>query len=114
IAKYRHELSGSVIFVFQPAEEGLGGALQMLEAGFLENQTPNFMLGIHLINDFQVGDLVIHDGAMATSHDKLVCTITGKGGHGAIPNLARDPLVAAAQIITALQTIVSRNLSPLD
>ncbi len=114
LSQYRELLCGSVMFVFQPAEEGLGGAKLMIEEGVLQDHTPDVVLGLHLINDFPVGELVVHDGALATSHDKLHCTIRGKGGHGAIPNLARDPLVAAAQVITALQTIVSRNLSPLD
>lgn len=114
LSRYREKMSGTVKFVFQPAEEGLGGAQAMIEGGVLIDPKPDIVLGLHLINDFTVGELVIRPGPIATSNDNLFCTIHGKGGHGAIPNLARDPLVATAHVISALQTIVSRNISPLE
>lgn len=109
---HRDQLSGTVKLVFQPAEEGLGGAEGMIENGVLEHPKPDIALGLHLWNDKPVGWLGITAGAAMASSDIFQVKITGKGGHGAIPNLAVDPVLAAAQIITALQSIVSRNVSP--
>jgi amidohydrolase len=109
---HRGQLSGTVKLVFQPAEEGLGGAEGMIENGVLEHPKPDVALGLHLWNDKPVGWLGITAGAAMASSDIFQVKITGKGGHGAIPNLAVDPVLAAAQIITALQSIVSRNISP--
>jgi amidohydrolase len=114
LSRLRSSISGRVMFVFQPAEEGLGGAKQMIDEGILKNPKPDSVLGFHLINELPFGILVVHSGPLATSHDKFSCIISGKGGHGAIPHLTRDPIVALGYIITAIQTIVSRNISPLE
>lgn len=113
-AKLRGSISGSVKFVFQPAEEGLGGAITMIKEGVLHNPKPDIVLGLHLINDLPLGTLVVRRGPLATSHDRFICSIFGKGAHGAKPELAQDPVVAAGYLITTLQTVVSRNISPLD
>jgi amidohydrolase len=110
LARHRAELPGQVKFVFQPAEEGLGGAEKMLEEGVLENPKPDFALGVHLWNTEPVGWLGIAPGARMAAADILEMEVVGKGGHGAAPHLAHDPIVATAHIITALQTIVSRNV----
>lgn len=114
LSEQKHHLCGSVKFVFQPAEEGLGGAKRMLQEGVLSNPEPDLILGLHIINDLPIGTIAVTDGPIATSHDSLTCTIQGKGGHGAVPHLAVDPVVATAQIIMGLQTISSRNISPLS
>jgi amidohydrolase len=114
LAGMREEIPGTVKFVFQPAEEGDGGAELMVKEGVLTNPKPDYALGMHVWNDQPVGWYCLTRGpSMAGAHTFEV-KITGKGGHGAVPQSSIDPVVAAAQIITALQTIVSRNVSPLD
>jgi amidohydrolase len=110
----REEISGAIKFMFQPAEEGLGGAERMLEAGILENPRVDATLSMHLWNERPVGWVGVTSGPLMAGADIFDVRLEGKGGHGAIPNMAVDPVVAAAHIITALQTIVSRNVSPLD
>jgi len=109
----RHKLAGSVKLVFQPAEEGLGGALKMVEAGVLENPRPDISLGLHLWNELPLNRYGISPGPVMAAAEIFQLRVIGRGGHGAIPNLAIDPLVAAAQIISATQTIISREVSPL-
>ena len=111
---HRGEFSGTVKFVFQPAEEGMGGAEAMIQDGVLDNPRPEFALGLHLWNDQPLGWLGIADGPVMAAADVFHLRITGKGGHGALPHLAVDPVLASAQIVTALQGIVSRNVAPLD
>jgi amidohydrolase len=111
---HRAELPGSIKFVFQPAEEGLGGAEGMVKAGVLDNPRPDFTLALHMWNERPLGWLGIADGPCMASSDIFTVRIIGRGGHAAIPNLAIDPVVAAAQVITALQSINSRNISPLE
>jgi len=108
----RNDLRGRVKLVFQPAEEGLGGAERMIAAGVLEDPSPDVALGIHLWNSRPVGWVGIGDGPVMAGAEILEIEILGKGGHGASPHQARDPVAAAAQVISALQTIVSRNLDP--
>ncbi len=109
----RHEMHGSVKLVFQPAEEGLGGAEAMLKDGVLENPRPDFCLGLHLWNERPFGWLSITPGPVMAASEFFSIQITGKGGHGASPQFTIDPVVAAGQIITAVQSIVSRNVAPL-
>lgn len=114
LAGMRDEIPGMVKFVFQPAEEGDGGAELMVKEGVLTHPKPDYALGMHVWNEQPVGWYCLTRGpSMAGAHTFEV-KITGKGGHGAVPQSSVDPVVAAAQIITALQTIVSRNVSPLD
>ena len=114
LSAQQEELSGTVKFVFQPAEEGLGGAEMMVAEGVLEDPKPDISLAMHLWNDRQVGWLGIVPGPLMAGAEYFKVIIRGKGGHGALPNLAIDPVLASAQIITALQSIPARNLSPLD
>lgn len=111
---HREEISGTVKLVFQPAEEGLGGAEGMIAEGVLDNPIPDVALGLHLWNDRPVGWLGVTSGPAMASSDIFQVKISGKGGHGAIPHLAVDPVLASAHIVTALQSIVSRNVSPLQ
>ena len=114
LAKEAPSLAGDLFFVFQPAEELLIGAEAMLKDGALEGVRADAAFAIHVMNRWPAGTVAICDGAAMTSADKLMLTITGRGGHGASPHLAIDPIVASAQIITALQTLVSRETPPLS
>ncbi len=107
-------LSGKIKFVFQPAEEGLGGAESMLADGVLEKPKSDVALAVHLWNEKPLGWLGITPGPVMAGADLVTITITGKGGHGAIPQEAIDPVIAAAHVLIGLQTIVTKNLSPLD
>lgn len=107
-------LRGNIKFVFQPAEEGGNGALKMIEEGVLENPKVDGALGLHLWNNLPVGKVAITPGPILAAVDEFTLKIIGKGGHGAMPETTIDPIVTAGQAITALQTIVSRNVSPLE
>jgi len=111
---HRNELAGTVKLVFQPAEEGLGGAERMVDAGVLENPRPEVCLALHLWNERPLGWIGVANGPTMAAAEIFTIRLTGRGGHGAIPNLTIDPVLAAAQIITALQSITSRNVSPLQ
>lgn len=113
LSTHKAEFPGTIKFVFQPAEEGLGGAEQMIAGGALENPRPAYCLGMHLWNERPVGWVGVVPGPLMAGADKFRVVITGKGGHGAIPDQTVDPIAATAQIVTALQTIVSRNIPPL-
>lgn len=105
---------GTVRLVFQPAEEGLGGAERMIAEGLLENPAPDCALSVHLWNERPVGWAAIHPGPLMAGGDIFTVVLRGVGGHGALPQNTVDPVVAAAQVILGLQTIVSRNISPLQ
>ena len=104
-------LPGSVSVLFQPAEEGEGGAQAMLAERVLEGV--DMVAGVHLWNELPVGTLGVKAGPLMAAVDRLRIVVHGRGGHGAKPHRAADPIVAAAQVITALQTIVSREVSPV-
>lgn len=106
-------IAGSLLVVFQPAEELLIGAPAMLKDGALEGVSPDVGFAVHVMNRLPVGTIAVRSGPVMTSADKLEITITGRGGHGANPHSAIDPVVAAAQVISALQTLVSRETPPL-
>ncbi|HJW91183.1 MAG TPA: amidohydrolase [Anaerolineales bacterium] len=110
---HRQEMPGTVKMVFQPAEEGLGGAQAMLEDGVLENPEPDRSLSLHVWNDEPLGWLGITPGPAMSAAEIFSVKIVGKGGHGASPHLAIDPVLAASQVVSALQGIVSRNVAPL-
>ena len=107
------QLSGRIKLVFQPAEEGLGGAKRMISEGVLEDPTPDFSLALHLWNVKPFGWLGITPGPVMAASETFKITIQGSGGHGASPHLAADPVLASAHVIVALQSIVSRNVAPL-
>jgi amidohydrolase len=115
----REGLAGTVKFCFQPSEEGnngedVGGAEMMMHDGVLDNPKVDMSLSLHLWNEKPLGWLGIAGGPVMAGAEIFNIKITGRGGHGAIPQKTIDPVVAAAQIINALQTIVSRNVAPLD
>jgi amidohydrolase len=108
------EFSGTIKFVFQPAEEGLGGAEAMVADGILENPKPDLCLSLHLWNDKPLGWIGVTPGPAMSASDRFTVKITGRGGHGAAPHLTVDPVVAGAQVISTLQSIVARNVKPLE
>ena len=114
LSKRHNELKGSVKFIFQPAEEGLGGAKRMVDEGVLEDPKPDVCLALHLWNEKPVGWLGITSGPAMAASETFLVRVTGKGGHGAAPHYSIDPILAAAQVINALQSIVSRNVPPLE
>lgn len=105
-------LKGTVKLIFQPAEEGPGGADPMIRQGVLENV--DYALGLHLWSDLPCGHVAITPGPVMAAADTFRVKIHGKGGHAAYPHESADPIVAAAALITAMQTLVSRNTSPFD
>ncbi|GAB4380335.1 MAG: amidohydrolase [Elainellaceae cyanobacterium] len=111
--QHRDDFSGTVKLIFQPAEEGPGGAKPMLQAGVLQNPDVDAIIGLHLWNNLPLGTIGVREGALMAAVELFNCTIHGKGGHGAIPQQTIDSIVVSAQIVNALQTIVSRNVDPI-
>jgi amidohydrolase len=112
--KHNNQFPGIVKLIFQPAEEGPGGAKPMIEAGVLTDPEVDAIVGLHLWNQLPLGTIGVRNGALMAAVETFHCTIQGKGGHGAIPQQTVDSIVVTAQIITALQTIVARNIDPID
>lgn len=110
---HKSELGGTVKFVFQPAEEGLGGAEAMVADGVMENPKPDLSLSLHLWNENPVGWIGVTPGPAMSASDRFSVKLVGRGGHGAAPHLTIDPVVAGAQVISAIQNIVARNVPPL-
>lgn len=114
MANQRSSLRGTLKFVFQPAEEGLGGAFAMIADGVLENPRPDVAFAMHLWTPLEFGKVQVTQGPSMSASSIFTLTITGKGGHGAAPHQAVDPILASAHIVTALQSIVSRNIDPQE
>ncbi len=103
---------GTLNLIFQPAEEGGGGALRMIDDGLFERYPCDAVFAMHNMPGLPQGHLMFRDGPAMASSDYATVTLTGVGGHGAMPHQAADPIVAAASIVMALQTIVARNVDP--
>jgi amidohydrolase len=114
LAGHRDQLVGRVKFAFQPAEETVGGAKAMVKDGVLENPRPDVTLGLHVWNGEPLGRIGVDNGPIMAGSSTFQIKITGKGGHAALPNSTLDPVVCASQLVLALQTIVSRNVDPLE
>jgi len=114
MAARRDEMAGTLKLIFQPAEERGNGAEAMVKEGVLKSPRPDVFLATHVWNERPVGTVDVSTGPVMAAAEKFTCVIKGRGGHGALPHLTVDPIVASAQVITALQTVVSRNVSPLD
>ncbi|MFD1794632.1 amidohydrolase [Paracoccus aurantiacus] len=115
-AKYLAEtrnFDGTAVLIFQPAEEGGAGARTMLEDGLLDRWNIQEFYGLHNMPGVPVGEFAICEGPMLGAADEFEITVTGRGGHAAQPHMCTDTMLAAAQIIVALQSIVSRNVDPL-
>ncbi len=114
LASHCHTFSGTVKIIFQPAEEGPGGAKPMIIAGVLQNPQVDAIIGLHLWQQLPIGTVGVRSGTLMAAVETFHCTILGRGGHGAIPQQTIDSIVVAAQIVNALQTIVARNIDPID
>ncbi len=112
LAERRGEIPGNVVFAFQPAEERASGAEEMIRDGAMADPQVEAVIGLHIWNQLPVGTVGVRPGPIFASADEIILTVRGRGGHGAMPELNIDPVVAAAQIVTALQTLVSREISP--
>jgi hippurate hydrolase len=106
--------SGNAIVIFQPAEEGGAGAMAMMDDGLMERFDIEEVYGMHNMPALPIGAFAIRKGAFMAAADEFTIAIEGRGGHAAMPHQCVDPIVAGAQIVTALQTIASRNVDPLD
>ncbi|MEL7648899.1 MAG: M20 family metallopeptidase [Sedimentibacter sp.] len=114
LSNIKNELDGNVLFVFQPAEEINKGAKLMVEKGLFECVNADLIFGLHNNPEIPWGKIAIKKGGLMAAVDTIRIKVKGKGGHGAIPNATRDPIIAASAMLMNLQTIVSRNVSPLD
>jgi amidohydrolase len=114
IADRRGEVRGTLCFVFQPAEEGLGGARVMLEDGLFERFGIERAYGLHLSSKYPTGILGFREGPTYASSDSIEIDVTGVGGHGSAPHDAVDPIYTAAQFISSVQQVVSRQIDPLE
>lgn len=114
LMKLKDRLHGRVKLLFQPAEETTGGALPMVQAGALENPHVDMCYGLHVQPYLPLGTVETRYGTLNASSDELIIEVFGRGGHAAYPENSVDTIVCAAHIITALQTLVSRNVSPLS
>lgn len=106
--------AGTIYFIFQPAEENEGGAQLMIQEGILQKYPVEALYGMHNWPELPVGQFAIRPGPMMAAFDIFEITIRGRGAHAAMPHLSVDPIVAAAQVVTGLQTIASRNIHPLE
>lgn len=112
MAQHRDELKGTLKFVFQPGEEGCGGALAMIKDRALEDPRPEVALGLHVWNDQRLGLVAAGSGGVMAAADIFTIKVQGQGGHGAQPQLCIDAVLIASQIVVALQSIVARNVNP--
>ena len=106
--------SGTVQLLFQPAEEGYGGARAMLKDGLLDRFPMERIFGYHNMPGLPAGEVAVHVGPVMAQGSRVAITIEGHAGHAAIPHLTRDPMLAAAHLIVALQSVVSRNVDPME
>ena len=114
LSRRKAEIPGTIVFCFQPAEEGPAGAKAMVEEGALENPHVDRAFALHLYSGMEAGKVGIRDGPFFASSDRFSIALLGRGGHGAMPHQAVDPIPAAAQLVTLLQTIPSREIAPKD
>jgi len=114
LAGMKDQLAGTLIFVFQPAEEVVMGALAMIDDGLFEKYPADRVIGTHLWNQIPTGMIGVNRATVFASADQFRLTVHGKGGHGAMPHKTIDPVAAIAEIITTAQTVVSREVPPND
>lgn len=108
------QLAGRVVFVFQPAEEVVRGAQAMLDDGALDGITVDHVIGLHLSSNHPLGTVAVREGPAMAATDSFRFVVKGRGGHAAYPHVCIDPIVAASQLVLALQTLVSRETDPVD
>ncbi|MDX8359911.1 N-acetyldiaminopimelate deacetylase [Cytobacillus sp. IB215316] len=109
-----HPIRDDVLFLFQPAEEGPGGALEMLNSEIMKAWKPDEIFALHIAPEYPVGTIATKEGLLFANTSELFINLKGKGGHAAYPHLTNDMVVAACALVSQLQSIVSRNVNPLD
>ena len=114
LAARHEELAGTLLLCFQPAEEGKGGGREMVNEGVLDDPKVDAAFGLHISSNYPTGVVAWRTGPFFASSDSIEITIRGRGGHGASPHESVDPIYTAAQFVTSVQQIVSRNISPLE
>ncbi|NPV80470.1 MAG: amidohydrolase [Firmicutes bacterium] len=114
LSRFQDELDGNVRFIFQPAEEGPGGAVSMIRDGALSDPPVDAIFGLHIWSDLPVGKVGFRSGTIFAATDDLTIKVTGKGGHGAAPHRAIDAIVVSSTIVLALQSLVSRERNPIE
>ncbi|EDL65050.1 N-acetyldiaminopimelate deacetylase [Bacillus sp. SG-1] len=115
LTHYVHNpINDDLLFIFQPAEEGPGGAKPMLESEIMKKWKPDFIMGLHVAPEYEVGTIALKEGLLFANTSELFIDLKGKGGHAAYPHNTKDMVVAASMLVTQLQTVVSRNINPLD
>ena len=114
LSELRSEINGRVVFLFQPAEEVVGGANAMIDDGVLDRFPVDRVIGTHLWNQVPLGHVGVNDSTVFASANVFNITVTGFGGHGALPHLTVDPIACASQIVNTAQTVISRELPPSE
>ena len=112
--RIKEDLCGNVKFIFQPAEEGPGGAKPMIDEGVMKNPQVDYAIGCHLWSEIPEGTIGVRSGPFMAAMDRFDLKIIGKGGHGAMPHMCVDALEVGTQVINALQRIASRHMDPLE
>ncbi|OZM58404.1 N-acetyldiaminopimelate deacetylase [Lottiidibacillus patelloidae] len=110
----KNRVDDDLVFLFQPAEEGPGGALPMMASDEFKAWKPDFMVALHIAPEYPVGTIATREGILFANTSELFIDLHGKGGHAAFPHETKDMIVAASFLVTQLQSIVSRNVDPLD
>ncbi|MFZ5352556.1 MAG: M20 metallopeptidase family protein [Bacillota bacterium] len=114
LSQKKAELNKNILLIFQPAEEGPGGAEPIVESGLLESYNVKYIFGLHIFPDIEEGKIGCRPGAMMAQTGEFDIRINGKGAHGAMPHKGTDALLAAAGLVSALNTVVSRNTDPIE
>ena len=115
IAKFIEErINDDLLFIFQPAEEGPGGAEPMLKSEIMKEWKPDMILALHIAPEYPVGTIALREGLLFANTSELFIDLKGKGGHAAYPHNTNDMVVAACTLVSQLQSIISRNIDPLD
>ena len=114
LGEMKKDLAGTVLFLFQPAEEKLNGSQSVIDSGMFEKYRPDFAVGLHCWPDLPAGTIGVRSGSFMASSDSVSLTVKGRGGHGAHPHKSVDPITASAYILAELQTVVSRSVAPLE
>lgn len=114
LAEHRDQFDGTIMFIFQPAEESGAGAKAMIDDGLFDIADPSCVYGVHNNPDLPAGHIGVTHGPICAAVDRLFITVSGKGGHAAYPHKCHDPILASSAMVTNLQAMVSRRVSPLD